>query len=308
MDYLSAEAAQGLHFEMTHEAYYGRMPEEFGTTITSARSSTSRRCTAPQARCWTPSFNDDLRPRVRLQPGAATTRPCGTTSVPETASAARNALFASAGRAVRGGLSASASASGAESHGIAGDRTSGQRGARESGRHVGRPDEVLQIPGRSGHRQDRRRPAGRAVLQGSQLGGRTTGTARWSMSETYGAMGNIPWDTLYRVAHGPVRQGDQHADPARGLVRRPGRDVRARAVAPQPAVPPGTVRVQHVSSARLNVLLRNDDAASAPDVADAVSDRDDAGRRTTVRRPAGTAYAGGVRRSRTWITCRSASG
>lgn len=89
MDYLSADAARA-YIEMTHEAYYGRMPEEFGTTITGTFFDEPTLYRA-EGRCWTPSFNDDF---VRAYGSSPTLLyPALWYDIgPETASA-RNAMF-----------------------------------------------------------------------------------------------------------------------------------------------------------------------------------------------------------------------
>lgn len=100
MDYLSADAARA-YIEMTHEAYYGRMPEEFGTTITGTFFDEPTLYRA-EGRCWTPSFNDDFV-RAYGSSRRCSTPPCGTISVPKRLRPERDVL--AAGRAVRGGLS-----------------------------------------------------------------------------------------------------------------------------------------------------------------------------------------------------------
>lgn len=80
MDYLSADAARA-YIEMTHEAYYGRMPEEFGTTITGTFFDEPTLYRA-EGRCWTPSFNDDFV-RAYGSSRRCSTPPCGTISVPK---------------------------------------------------------------------------------------------------------------------------------------------------------------------------------------------------------------------------------
>lgn len=141
MDYLSADAARA-YIEMTHEAYYGRMPEEFGTTITGTFFDEPTLYRA-EGRCWTPSFNDDFARAYGSSPTLlypALWYDIG----PETGFGPERDVLA-AGRAVRGGLSQARQRVEPVARN-AGHRTSGQRGARESGRHVGRPDEVFQIP------------------------------------------------------------------------------------------------------------------------------------------------------------------
>lgn len=103
MDYLSEEAAKA-YISMTHEAYYKRMPEYFGKTITSTFFDEPTLYRA-QARCWTPTFNETYIKKIRLQPGAVLSGAL-VRHRPGNAGRAERPIR-SAGRALRSGLSES---------------------------------------------------------------------------------------------------------------------------------------------------------------------------------------------------------
>ena len=211
MDYLSADAARA-YIEMTHEAYYGRMPEEFGTTITGTFFDEPTLYRA-EGRCWTPSFNDDF---VRAYGSSPTLLyPALWYDIgPETASA-RNAMFSLRAEQYAAAYPELVS-EWSRSHGTL---ATGHQDNEERENPVGTSADLMKcfkyqdIPGidkiGSG-------PAGRAVLQGSQLGGRQLGPLARDV-------GNLRSHGQHPLGHdlphraGPVRQGNQHADPARRL-------------------------------------------------------------------------------------------
>ena len=89
MDYLSEEAAKA-YISMTHEAYYKRMPEYFGKTITSTFFDEPTLYRA-QARCWTPTFNETYIKKYGSSP--ALYYPALWYDIGPETQAARNALF-----------------------------------------------------------------------------------------------------------------------------------------------------------------------------------------------------------------------
>lgn len=201
MDYLSADAARA-YIEMTHEAYYGRMPEEFGTTITGTFFDEPTLYRA-EGRCWTPSFNDDF---VRAYGSSPTLLyPALWYDIgPETASA-RNAMFSLRAEQYAAAYPKLVS-EWSRSHGTL---ATGHQDNEERENPVGTSADLMKcfkyqdIPGIDKIGGDR--PAERFYKVVSSA------AVNWdrslAMSETYGAMGNIPWDTIYRIAQDQYAKG-----------------------------------------------------------------------------------------------------
>ena len=201
MDYLSADAARA-YIEMTHEAYYGRMPEEFGTTITGTFFDEPTLYRA-EGRCWTPSFNDDFARAYGSSPTLlypALWYDIG----PETASA-RNAMFSLRAEQYAAAYPKLVS-EWSRSHGTL---ATGHQDNEERENPVGTSADLMKcfkyqdIPGIDKIGGDR--PAERFYKVVSSA------AVNWdrslAMSETYGAMGNIPWDTIYRIAQDQYAKG-----------------------------------------------------------------------------------------------------
>ena len=240
MDYLSADAARA-YIEMTHEAYYGRMPEEFGTTITGTFFDEPTLYRA-EGRCWTPSFNDDF---VRAYGSSPTLLyPALWYDIgPETASA-RNAMFSLRAEQYAAAYPKLVS-EWSRSHGTL---ATGHQDNEERENPVGTSADLMKcfkyqdIPGIDKIGGDR--PAERFYKVVSSA------AVNWdrslAMSETYGAMGNIPWDTIYRIAQ------DQYAKGINMLIPHAvWYDDRNVTFLPElshrnPLYRDGTVRVQHV--------------------------------------------------------------
>ena len=89
MDYLSKDAAKA-YVTMTHEQYYKRFPQYFGTTITETFFDEPTLYRA-KGRVWTPSFNDEYRARYGSSP--ALYYPALWYDIGPETEAARNALF-----------------------------------------------------------------------------------------------------------------------------------------------------------------------------------------------------------------------
>lgn len=201
MDYLSEEAAKA-YISMTHEAYYKRMPEFFGTTITSTFFDEPTLYRA-QARCWTPTFNETYIKKYGSSP--ALYYPALWYDIGPETQAARNALFG-----LRAELYAAAYPKAvsewSKAHGIV---ATGHQDNEEIENPVGTSADLMKcfkyqdVPGIDKIGGDR--PAEKFYkIVSSAAYNRDHSLV---MSETYGAMGNIPWDTLYNVAMDQYSKG-----------------------------------------------------------------------------------------------------
>lgn len=201
MDYLSEEAAKA-YISMTHEAYYKRMPEHFGKTITSTFFDEPTLYRA-QARCWTPTFNETYIKRYGSSP--ALYYPALWYDIGPETQAARNALFG-----LRAELYAAAYPKAvsewSKAHGIV---ATGHQDNEEIENPVGTSADLMKcfkyqdVPGIDKIGGDRPAEKFYKVVSSAAY--------NWDhslvMSETYGAMGNIPWDTLYNVAMDQYSKG-----------------------------------------------------------------------------------------------------
>ena len=201
MDYLSEEAAKA-YISMTHEAYYKRMPEYFGKTITSTffDEPTLYRV---QARCWTPTFNETYIKKYGSSP--ALYYPALWYDIGPETQAARNALFG-----LRAELYAAAYPKAvsewSKAHGIV---ATGHQDNEEIENPVGTSADLMKcfkyqdVPGIDKIGGDRPAEKFYKIVSSAAY--------NWDhslvMSETYGAMGNIPWDTLYNVAMDQYSKG-----------------------------------------------------------------------------------------------------
>ena len=201
MDYLSEEAAKA-YISMTHEAYYKRMPEFFGTTITSTFFDEPTLYRA-QARCWTPTFNETYIKKYGSSP--ALYYPALWYDIGPETQAARNALFG-----LRAELYAAAYPKAvsewSKAHGIV---ATGHQDNEEIENPVGTSADLMKcfkyqdVPGIDKIGGDRPAEKFYKIVSSAAY--------NWDhslvMSETYGAMGNIPWDTLYNVAMDQYSKG-----------------------------------------------------------------------------------------------------
>lgn len=199
MDYLSEEAA---YISMTHEAYYKRMPEYFGKTITSTFFDEPTLYRA-QARCWTPTFNETYIKKYGSSP--ALYYPALWYDIGPETQAARNALFG-----LRAELYAAAYPKAvsewSKAHGIV---ATGHQDNEEIENPVGTSADLMKcfkyqdVPGIDKIGGDRPAEKFYKIVSSAAY--------NWDhslvMSETYGAMGNIPWDTLYNVAMDQYSKG-----------------------------------------------------------------------------------------------------
>ena len=201
MDYLSEEAAKA-YISMTHEAYYKRMPEYFGKTITSTFFDEPTLYRA-QARCWTPTFNETYIKKYGSSP--ALYYPARWYDIGPETQAARNALFG-----LRAELYAAAYPKAvsewSKAHGIV---ATGHQDNEEIENPVGTSADLMKcfkyqdVPGIDKIGGDRPAEKFYKIVSSAAY--------NWDhslvMSETYGAMGNIPWDTLYNVAMDQYSKG-----------------------------------------------------------------------------------------------------
>ena len=201
LDYLSEEAAKA-YISMTHEAYYKRMPEYFGKTITSTFFDEPTLYRA-QARCWTPTFNETYIKKYGSSP--ALYYPALWYDIGPETQAARNALFG-----LRAELYAAAYPKAvsewSKAHGIV---ATGHQDNEEIENPVGTSADLMKcfkyqdVPGIDKIGGDRPAEKFYKIVSSAAY--------NWDhslvMSETYGAMGNIPWDTLYNVAMDQYSKG-----------------------------------------------------------------------------------------------------
>ena len=201
MDYLSKEAAKA-YVSMTHDAYYKRMPDLFGTTITSTFFDEPTLYRA-QARCWTPTFNEEFQEHYGFSPTLY--YPALWYDIGPETQAARNALFGFRAELYASAYPKIVSEWGAE-HGIF---ATGHQDNEEIENPVGTSTDLMKCfkyqtaPGID--KIGGPRPAEKFYKIVSSA------AYNWDhslvMSETYGAMGDIPWDTLYNIAMDQYTKG-----------------------------------------------------------------------------------------------------
>lgn len=194
VDYLDADAVR-LFVEDTHEQYYKRFPEAFGTTITSTFFDEPTLYRA-DGRIWTDNFNDRFLQLHGFAPDSL--YPALWYKMGENTAAARNMLFGTRAVLYAEGFMKTI-ADWAEAHNI---KSTGHQDQEE----IVNPTAV----------------AGDLMLDGKYMtmpgidkigGGRPTedfykvvssSANNWDheqvMSETYGAMGNISIDLMYQIA------------------------------------------------------------------------------------------------------------
>jgi len=194
VDYLDPNAVE-LFVQMTHQQYYDRFKEYFGNTVDSTffDEPTLYRC---KARVWTDEFNEKFKAQYKFDP--AQYYPALWYDIgPETA-AARNYLFGFRSELYAAGFAGTIQ-KWCEAHGITG---TGHQDNEEVVNPVGTSGDLMKCF----KYQDRpgidkiggNRPAERfykVVSSAAYNWGRQR-----VMSETYGAMGDISIDTMYRVA------------------------------------------------------------------------------------------------------------
>jgi hypothetical protein len=252
VDYLDPEAV-GYFVEMTHQAYYDRFKQFFGTTIDGTFNDEPTMYRAA-GRMWTGAFNDKFRKKYGFDPVSyypALWYDIG----PETA-AARNYLF---------GFRSELYATGfpkviqdwCRGHGdIA---ATGHQDQEEVVNPVSVSGDLMKcfqyqdIPGVDKIGGDR--PAERfyKVISSSAY--------NWDkslvMSETYGAMGDISWDTIYHVAMEQYTKGINQLIPHAVWYDNSKVTFKPELSWRQPKYAEGLPRYNQYMS-RLNLLLQND--------------------------------------------------
>lgn len=207
VDYLSSESVR-LFVEDTHEQYYRHFPEAFGTTITSTFFDEPTLYRAG-GRVWTETFNERFEQLHGCSP--ETFYPALWYDLGERTPAIRNMLFGTRATMYAEGFMKTI-ADWAEAHGIA---STGHQDQEE----VVNPVSV----------------AGDLMLDGKymtmpgidKIGGNrpaehfykvvSSSANNWDktlvMSETFGDMGNIPMETMYRIAIEQYTKGVNHLIP-----------------------------------------------------------------------------------------------
>jgi hypothetical protein len=194
VDYLCPEAVSRF-VEMTHQQYFDRFKEHFGTTIDGTFHDEPTMYRA-KGRMWTDDFNRKFRAKHGFDP--APWYPALWHDIGPDTGAARNYLFG-----MRAELFATAFPKVIQDwstqHGIA---ATGHQDQEEIVNQVGIAGDLMKvfqhmdIPGIDKIGGDR--PAERVYKVVSSA------AYNWDkalvMSETYGAMGDIPWQTIYQVA------------------------------------------------------------------------------------------------------------
>ena len=252
MDYLSKEAAKA-YVSMTHDAYYERMPELFGTTITSTFFDEPTLYRA-QARCWTPTFNEEFQKQFGFSPTLY--YPALWYDIGAETQAARNALFGFRAELYASAYPKVVSEWGAE-HGI---YATGHQDNEEIENPVGTSADLMKCfkyqtaPGID--KIGGPRPAEKFYKIVSSA------AYNWDhslvMSETYGAMGDIPWDTLYNIAMDQYTKGINVLIPH--AVWYNDADVTFKPeLSHRNALYKGKLYEFNTFLARLNTLLRNED-------------------------------------------------
>lgn len=201
MDYLSREAADA-YIEMTHQQYYKRFPEAFGTTIVQTFFDEPTIYRA-KGRVWTPAFNEIYQARYGSSP--VPYYPALWYDIGPETQAARNALFS-----LRSDLYAEAYPKAIDewsrAHGV---RATGHQDNEEIVNPVGTSGDLmkcfryLEIPGVDKIGGDRPAEKFYKIIASAAY--------NWDhslvMSETYGAMGNLSWDSIYSIAMDQFAKG-----------------------------------------------------------------------------------------------------
>lgn len=194
VNYLSPEAVS-LFVQDTHEAYYKQFPEAFGTTITTTFFDEPTMYRA-NGRMWTDDFNEKFTERFGFSP--ETIYPALWYDIGPKTAAARNCLFGMRAALYAEGFMKTIS-EWAEAHGIL---STGHQDQEEvvnpvsvsgdlmlDGKYMGMPG-IDKIGGN--------RPAENFYKVVSSSANNWDKT--YVMSETYGDMGNISMETMYRIA------------------------------------------------------------------------------------------------------------
>jgi len=194
VDYLDPEAVK-LFIEDTHEQYFKRFPEAFGTTITSTffDEPTMYRC---NGRVWTDKFNEEFELRNGFK--ADTLYPCLWYDMGEVTAVQRNLMFGLRAQLYAEGFMRTI-AQWAEAHGIASTGHQDQEEVCNTTSVSGDlmlDGKYMTMPGIDKIGGDRPAENFYKVVSSS--------AQNWDhaevMSETYGAMGNLPVEQMYSIA------------------------------------------------------------------------------------------------------------
>lgn len=194
VDYLDPEAAR-LFVEDTHEKYFSTFGSKFGSVVTSTFFDEPTMYYA-QGRMWTDRFNDEFRVRYNMEPDAF--YPALWYDIGEKTAAARNMMYGLHSALYAEGFMKTV-ADWAEAHGIS---STGHQDQEEIANTTCVSGDLMldgkymTMPGIDKIGGDRPAELFYKVVSSSAL--------NWDkaevMSETYGAMGNIPVDEMYRIA------------------------------------------------------------------------------------------------------------
>ena len=194
VNYLDPEAAE-LFIRDVHERYHSLFGDRFGTVITSTFFDEPTMYYA-QGRMWTERFNDEFRARCGMESDAF--YPALWYDIGESTSAVRNMMYGVHSALYAEGFTKTI-AEWAESHGIA---STGHQDQEEIANTTGVSGDLMlhgrymTVPGIDKIGGDRPAELFYKVVSSS--------AANWDktevMSETFGAMGNIPVEEMYRIA------------------------------------------------------------------------------------------------------------
>jgi len=207
VDYLSSEAVS-LFVQDTHEAYYQHFADDFGQTIVSTFFDEPTMYRA-QGRMWTGDFNEQFEARYGFSP--ETLYPALWYDIGDKTAYARNLLFGMRSTLYSEGFMKTIS-DWATAHGIL---TTGHQDQEE----IANPTSVsgdlmlvgkhLTMPGIDKIGNGRNTEDFYKVVSSSANNWDKT----FVMSETYGAMGNISVETLYKIAIEQYTKGINHLIP-----------------------------------------------------------------------------------------------
>ena len=207
VDYLSSESVS-LFVNDTHGAYYSQFPDAFGETIISTFYDEPSTCYA-QGRMWTNDFNEKFQARYGFSP--ETLYPALWYNIGPGTAAARCLLFSMHSELYSYGFMGTIGRW-AEEHGI---QATGHQLWEEvanatcvagdlmlDGKYVSMPG-IDKIGG----------PVGTENFYKVVSSSANNWDKDYVMSETYGAMGNIPTETMYQVAIEQYTKGINHLIP-----------------------------------------------------------------------------------------------
>jgi len=207
VDYLSKEAVQ-LFIQDTHEAYLSHFQEDFGRTIVSTFFDEPTLYRA-QGRIWTADFNQQFKDHYGFSP--ETLYPALWYNIGPRTAAARNLLFGLRSDLYSRGFMATIS-QWAEEHGILSTGHQDQEEIANPSSVAGdlmKVGKYISMPGIDKIGGGRPTEDFYKVVSSSA----NNWDKNYVMSETYGAMGNIPIESMYQVAIEQYTKGINHLIP-----------------------------------------------------------------------------------------------